>query len=155
MTGSSKEWAAGFDETLSGQVDDTVLAMQGRITVIGNLNADLVQNVDRLPNAGETAVGGDPETFSRRMGANQAYAAGRTGAHVSMIGQEGKDSLASLPLTSPQSAGVDSESVGQADSSTDAALIRAPPDGANVLVISPAVESISERDCRLKLRART
>ena len=76
------------------------------IVVIGSLNADLVQNVDRLPKPGETIVGGSLETFSGGKGANQAYAAGRMGADVSMIGQLGSDGLASLLLESLRFAGV-------------------------------------------------
>ena len=60
------------------------------IIVIGSLNADLVQNVDRLPKPGETVVGGNLETFSGGKGANQAVAAGRMGGsreHDRAIGQ--------------------------------------------------------------------
>ena len=111
------------------------------ITVIGSLNADLVQNVDRLPRAGETIVGGSLKTFSGGKGANQAYAAGRMGARVSMIGQLGNDSLASLLLTSLQSAGVDTELVGEADVSTGTAVILVLPSGENVIVISPGANA--------------
>lgn len=111
------------------------------IVVIGSLNADLVQNVDRLPKAGETIVGGNLETFSGGKGANQAVAAGRMGARVSMIGQLGNDSLAALLLTSLRSAGVNTESVGKADLSTGAAVILVLPDGENVIVISPGANA--------------
>ena len=111
------------------------------IIVIGSLNADLVQNVDRLPKAGETIVGGNLETFSGGKGANQAFAAGRMGARVSMIGQLGNDSLASLLLASLKSAGVNSDLVGKADCSTGAAVILVLPDGENVIVISPGANA--------------
>lgn len=111
------------------------------IVVIGSLNADLVQNVDRLPRAGETIVGGTLQTFSGGKGANQAYAAGRMGARVSMIGQVGSDGLASLLLQSLRSAGVDTGSVGEADMSTGAAVILVLPDGENLIVISPGANA--------------
>ncbi len=111
------------------------------IVVIGSLNADLVQNVDRLPKPGETIVGGNLQTFSGGKGANQAYAAGRMGARVSMIGQVGSDGLASLLLQSLQSAGVHTDSVGKVDLSTGAAVILVLPDGENLIVISPGANA--------------
>ena len=111
------------------------------IIVIGSLNADLVQNVDRLPKPGETVVGGNLETFSGGKGANQAVAAGRMGARVSMIGQLGNDSLASLLLTSLKSAGASTDLVGRSDCSTGAAVILVLPDGENVIVISPGANA--------------
>ncbi|MYB53686.1 MAG: ribokinase, partial [Acidobacteriia bacterium] len=111
------------------------------IVVIGSLNADLVQNVDRLPRPGETIIGGNLQTFSGGKGANQAYAAGRMGAQVSMVGQLGNDGLASLLLQSLQSAGVRTGSVGEADLSTGAAVILVLPDGENLIVVSPGANA--------------
>lgn len=117
------------------------MSKQPEIVVIGSLNADLVQNVDRLPKPGETVVGGNLETFSGGKGANQAYAAGRMGARVRMIGQVGNDSLASLLLDSLRSAGVNTDSVGAAEMSTGAAVILVLPDGENLIVISPGANA--------------
>jgi ribokinase len=111
------------------------------IVVIGSLNADLVQNVDRLPKPGETIGGGNLETFSGGKGANQAYAAGRMGARVNMIGQVGRDGLASLLLDSLLAAGVNTESVGVSDLPTGTAVILVLPDGENVIVIAPGANA--------------
>ena len=111
------------------------------IVVIGSLNADLVQNVDRLPKPGETIVGGNLEPFSGGKGANQAYAAGRMGSRVSMIGQLGSDGLASLLLESLESAEVNTESVGVSDLPTGAAVILVLPDGENLIVIAPGANA--------------
>lgn len=111
------------------------------IVVIGSLNADLVQNVDRLPKQGETIVGGSLQTFSGGKGANQAYAAGRMGASVCMIGQVGSDGLATLLLESLRAAGVSTDLVGESDSPTGAAIILVLPDGENVIVISPGANA--------------
>lgn len=112
-----------------------------QIVVIGSLNADLVQNVERLPKPGETIVGGSLETFSGGKGANQAVAAGRMGASVQMIGQVGRDSLASLLLESLLAAGVNTDSVGVSDCATGAAVILVLPDGENVIVIAPGANA--------------
>ncbi len=111
------------------------------IVVIGSLNADLVQSVDRLPKAGETIIGGNLDTFAGGKGANQAYAAGRMGARVSMIGQVGRDGLATFLLESLRAAGVNTESVGVSDSPTGAAVIFVLPDGENLIVIAPGANA--------------
>ena len=111
------------------------------IVVVGSLNTDLVQNVDRLPRPGETLVGGTLETFSGGKGANQAYTVGRMGGHVSMSGQSGRDSLASPLMESLQAAGGNTELVGVSDRPTGAAVILVLPDGENLIVISPGANA--------------
>lgn len=107
-----------------------------RIFVIGSLNADLVQNVPRLPNGGETLQGGSLRTFPGGKGANQAFAAARMGGRVSMIGQVGNDSFAALLLESLRSGGVDTGKIGVTDASSGAAMILVLPNGENAIVIS-------------------
>ena len=111
------------------------------IVVFGSLNADLVQTVDRLPKPGETLAGGDLKTFSGGKGANQACAASRMGGRVAMAGQVGNDRLASLLLDSLQSAGVNTEHVGESDKPTGTAVIFVLPDGENMIVISPGANA--------------
>ena len=117
------------------------MSEHSEIFVIGSLNADLVQNVDRLPKPGETIVGGNLETFSGGKGANQAHAAGRMGARVRMIGQVGDDGLGSRLLESLKTAGVNTESVGVSDSPSGAAVILVLPDGENLIVIAPGANA--------------
>ena len=114
---------------------------QPQIVVIGSLNADLVQKVDRLPKPGETIAGGSLETFSGGKGANQAVAAGRMGARTSMIGQVGDDSLSQVLRESLQSAGVDYSGVGVSKTSTGSAIILVFPDGENLIVIAPGANA--------------
>ena len=61
------------------------------ITVLGSLNMDLVTRVQTLPKVGETVPGISFETTPGGKGANQAVAARRLGASVSMVGQVGDD----------------------------------------------------------------
>ena len=77
-----------------------------RLTVVGSINLDLVARAERLPRPGETVTGA---TFSRipgGKGANQAVAAARLGAVVTMIGCVGDDELAAAALAGLQEAGV-------------------------------------------------
>ncbi len=63
------------------------------MTVVGSLNTDLVIKTSRLPESGETILGGEFATFPGGKGANQAVAAARLGARVAMIGCVGGDAF--------------------------------------------------------------
>lgn len=60
------------------------------IVVIGSLNMDMVVRTNRSPDAGETLIGQAFALSPGGKGANQAVAAARLGAEVSMIGRVGK-----------------------------------------------------------------
>lgn len=62
-----------------------------KIAVLGSLNKDLVLKVDKLPIPGETVVAGSCSAFLGGKGANQAVAAAKMGAHVTMLGMVGDD----------------------------------------------------------------
>ena len=62
-----------------------------RIVVLGGINIDLIGLAPRIPAPGETVVGDDFYTTPGGKGGNQAVAAARLGADVSMIGRVGGD----------------------------------------------------------------
>lgn len=62
-----------------------------KLTVIGSLMMDLVVRTSRIPVAGETVIGTSFGRFPGGKGANQAVAAARLGAVVTMIGKAGAD----------------------------------------------------------------
>ena len=55
-----------------------------RILVVGSINMDLVLEMDRLPEGGETLLGRRYSYIPGGKGANQAVAAARLGAQPSM-----------------------------------------------------------------------
>jgi ribokinase len=67
--------------------------MAKKITVIGSINMDLVTQTDIVPNRGETVLGNQFFTIPGGKGANQAVAAAKMGAEVSMIGLVGDDAF--------------------------------------------------------------
>ena len=83
------------------------------IVVVGSVNFDLVARTPRIPVVGETVSGVDFQTFFGGKGANQAVAAARLGARVSLIGQLGDDAFALQLRSGLQEAGVDTSAVGE------------------------------------------
>lgn len=65
--------------------------MMAKITVIGSCSMDLVVTSPKRPHAGETVLGDRFTTVPGGKGANQAVAAARLGADVTMIGCIGDD----------------------------------------------------------------
>ncbi|MBS6195702.1 MAG: ribokinase [Clostridiales bacterium] len=62
-----------------------------KILVIGSLNMDFVIRVKENPKTGETILGESVKLVPGGKGANQAYAAGKLGGNVTMLGAVGTD----------------------------------------------------------------
>jgi len=65
------------------------------IVVVGSSNTDLVVACARLPEPGETVLGGEFVRAAGGKGANQAVAAARAGARVTFVGARGTDDFRS------------------------------------------------------------
>lgn len=106
------------------------------ILVVGSLNADLVVRAPRFPQPGETISGDDLNIFPGGKGANQAVAAARLGANVSMLGRVGKDNFGDFLLENLKQNKVDSTLIQRDDSSTGTAIIIVDSSGQNSIVLS-------------------
>ncbi|WDW09873.1 ribokinase [Priestia aryabhattai] len=82
-----------------------------KVTVIGSSSMDLVVTSNIRPGAGETVLGESFKTVLGGKGANQAVAAARLGADVSMIGCVGEDHYGKEILENFKSNGVSVENV--------------------------------------------
>jgi ribokinase len=69
-----------------------------KITVIGSASMDLVVTSSKRPDKGETVLGESFKTVPGGKGANQAVAAARLGADVSMVGCVGDDAFGTAIL---------------------------------------------------------
>lgn len=110
------------------------------LLIVGSLNMDTVINVKDMPKPGETVLGKNYELCPGGKGANQAYAAGKLGADVSMIGLVGKDDNGMKLLLNLQSVGVNTSGIQTLDNITSGtAFITVDDEGENsIIVISGA-----------------
>src|SRR5438128_11707543 len=102
-----------------------------RITVVGSANVDLVARCERLPRPGETVTDATFERIPGGKGANQAVAAARLGADVTLIGCVGDDVFAAEALASLEAAGVDLERLKVVPGPTGVALVTVDAAGEN------------------------
>jgi len=107
------------------------------ILTFGSINADLIVPVPRLPQPGETVLGGSYELLPGGKGANQALAARRAGAEVMLAGAVGRDSFAAIALASLRSEGVDTHLVRDIELPTGCALIMVSAAGENAIAVAP------------------
>jgi ribokinase len=108
-----------------------------RLTVVGSVNLDLVARCERLPRAGETVTDARFERVPGGKGANQAVAAARLGARVSLVGCVGADAFAGEALAGLREADVDTSRLRTVDAPTGVALILVDAAGENQIVVAP------------------
>ncbi len=88
------------------------MANAPRVCVVGSCMIDLISRVPRLPVLGETLFGHSFHLGYGGKGANQAVAAARLGAHVSMVARVGRDVFGEGTFENFQQQGVDATFVG-------------------------------------------
>lgn len=107
------------------------------IVVVGSLNMDLVVRLPEIPRPGETRLGGTFATFPGGKGANQAVAAARLGARVTLIGRVGDDAFGRELIKSLAAEGVDCAHVGlDPHAPTGVALIQVDARGENSIAVA-------------------
>ncbi|HLZ10651.1 MAG TPA: ribokinase, partial [Chloroflexota bacterium] len=107
------------------------------IVVVGSANVDMIVRSDRLPQPGETVVGGEFQTAGGGKGANQAIAASRLGAAVALIARVGNDAPGQSVLQSYRDEGLDLSAVTvDPDAKTGVALILVDAAGQNMIAVA-------------------
>ncbi len=117
------------------------------ITVVGSVNLDFVATTTSLPAPGETVTGATLARHPGGKGANQALAAARLGARVSMVGRVGADAMADEALSLLRADGVDlSGCLVDAEAVTGVALIAVDAKGENQIVVAPGANAVFTPD---------
>ena len=105
-----------------------------RVAVFGSLNYDITLWVPHIPLPDETLLADRLEEFCGGKGANQATAAARLGAEVSMIGCVGRDAHGDTLVAALERNGVDHRHVARVDGPTGAAFPLVTPDNVSILI---------------------
>ncbi|BCL79291.1 ribokinase [Ktedonobacteria bacterium brp13] len=112
------------------------------IVVLGSINFDLSAQIARRPQPGETLMASAFSTSPGGKGANQALAARRMGAAVTMIGAVGQDDFATGALSLLQADGVDLSYVRTIEGgSTGLAFIHLDEAGENSITVIPGANA--------------
>lgn len=117
-----------------------------KICVLGSINIDLVAKTTRFPLPGESIEGSSFNIFPGGKGANQAVAAGRLGADVTLLGKVGNDVFSETALSALKAANVDTSRVLRAETSTGVAVITVNDNGENYLVYIPGANALVDAE---------
>lgn len=117
-----------------------------RVLVVGSINVDITIRTARIPTSGETVHGHGPDVYPGGKGANQAVAAAKLGARVSLVGAVGDDSYAETALGQLEQSGVDLELVETDHGPCGMAFITVDDDGNNVIVVTPGANASMSAD---------
>ena len=119
-----------------------------KIVVIGSCNTDMVVKAGRLPVPGETVLGGTFYMNPGGKGANQAIAAARLGAEVTLISKIGYDLFGLQALEIYRSEKINTEFIfTDQKSPSGVALISVDSYGENSIIVAPgASRSLSTED---------
>ncbi|MBY6062216.1 PfkB family carbohydrate kinase [Microbacterium esteraromaticum] len=105
------------------------------IVVIGSINHDRTQYVTSFPSPGETVLSDRGVQGLGGKGANQAVAAARSGATVSLVGAVGRDAEGDATVRALAAHGVNVDAIARVDKPTGQAYIAVNDDGENTIIV--------------------
>jgi len=115
----------------------------GKVVILGVFVADTAYRADQMPRMGETILGNSFKLGPGGKGSNQAVAAGRLGADVTMITKLGDDDFARMALDTWKKAGVTPHVTHVPDSYTGAAFIYVDETtGDNAIIVAPGAAAL-------------
>jgi ribokinase len=117
-------------------MDTSTMKIAGNLVVLGSINADHILNLESFPTPGETVTGNQYQVAFGGKGANQAVAAGRSGAKIAFIACTGDDDTGERVRKQLASDNIDIAPVSVVEGeSTGVALIFVNAEGENVIGI--------------------
>ncbi len=119
------------------------MSARARVTVVGSYNTDLLVQTPRMPIKGETILGGPFHVGPGGKGANQAVAAARLGADVTMVVKVGQDTFGDQARDNLAREGVRPDFILRtAETHTGAALILVDAAGENMIVVAGGANAL-------------
>ncbi|SIS12666.1 PfkB family carbohydrate kinase [Williamsia sterculiae] len=117
------------------------LSPAASVVVVGSVNCDITVVTDELPEPGQTVTGRSVTLAQGGKGANQAIAAARAGAAVTLIGAVGDDDFAEVPVGALRDAGIDVDSLRRTTGPTGLATVTVAASGENSIVVIPGANA--------------
>ena len=118
-----------------------------KVLVVGSINMDLVVETGHFPAPGETLLGQRFSTFAGGKGANQAVAAQRLGAQVTLIGCVGDDGFGRQLVDQLTAEGIDTRRVRVAkEAGTGVAAITVSQAENSIVVVPGANHALTPAD---------
>jgi ribokinase len=109
-----------------------------KVIVIGSANRDLTVKVGHLPRVGETVSGGEFYASFGGKGANQAVAAHKAGADVTLVAKVGLDENGNAMVRHLEGLGLATHTIlRDATSASGVAVIIVDNDGKNMIAVAP------------------
>jgi len=126
-----------------------------RVIVFGSIHADITLRVSRIPVVGETIIADELRQSSGGKGANQAYAAARTGRGVPVLmgGAVGDDEPGARMRDELTAAGVDVTLIRTVGGPSGTAMIAVDDEGGNIIVVAPGARHVWPEPPEVPVRA--
>lgn len=116
---------------------------RAKIAVVGSINMDLMIRAANLPLPGETVIADSKLENPGGKGANQAVAAARMGADVTMIGCVGDDSFATQLLQNLKGESVDTQQITRRENTASGvAVVMVEESGENAILVVPGANGL-------------
>jgi ribokinase len=113
-----------------------------KIVVVGSSNTDMVVRVAHLPAPGETVLGGAFVMAAGGKGANQAVAAARLGAQVTLVARVGEDVFGERALAGFEREGISTQHIiADPEAASGVALITVDSEGENSIAVAPGANA--------------
>lgn len=118
------------------------MKQNAKIVVVGSSNTDMVAMAGHIPAPGETVMGARFFTAAGGKGANQAVAAARLGADVTIIACVGDDAFGQAAVEGFKAEGIDTRHiVVDPDTPSGIALITVDAKGENAITVAPGANA--------------
>ncbi|MCK4478210.1 ribokinase [Candidatus Bathyarchaeota archaeon] len=115
--------------------------MKTKIVVVGSLHMDLTVKTKTIPRIGETVLGEELKTCLGGKGANQAVAAAKLGANVTLIGRVGADFFGMEAIRNAKQHGINTKLIKRdRETYTSLALIMVDKNGNNIITVAPGAD---------------
>ncbi|MGQ5291854.1 ribokinase [Pectobacterium actinidiae] len=119
----------------------------GKLVVLGSINADHILNLEQFPRPGETVIGEQYSVAFGGKGANQAVAAGRSGADIAFIACVGEDDIGTRICQQLSKDNIDVSAVEAiSGETTGVALIFVNADAENMIAINAGANAVVSLD---------